>query len=95
MLVGYVLVVPLTALLFGDRETVEQWWDGDEVTNSERNDPDRDPVQTLRDRYARGELTDQGFERRLERLIETESLESDSQPPARPMDSIDRELDRE
>jgi 3-hydroxyacyl-CoA dehydrogenase len=33
-----------------------------------------DALETLRDRYARGELTDEEFERRVERLLETESV---------------------
>lgn len=33
-----------------------------------------DALQTLRARYARGELTDDAFESRLERLLETESI---------------------
>jgi uncharacterized membrane protein len=38
----------------------------------ETGDADEDPLETLRDRYARGELTDDEFERKLERLVETE-----------------------
>lgn len=33
---------------------------------------ERDPLSVLRERYARGELTDEEFERRLDRLLETE-----------------------
>ena len=33
------------------------------------------PLDQLRARYARGELTDEEFERRLERLLETEETE--------------------
>ena len=32
----------------------------------------RDPLSVLRERYARGELTDEEFEHRLDRLLETE-----------------------
>ncbi|MFC7136085.1 SHOCT domain-containing protein [Halobaculum litoreum] len=91
LLFGYVVVVPLTAMLFGDEDDIEEWWDeevsgieglggsddgGDAVTAEPPSDPDtRDALDTLRDRYARGELTDEQFERKLERLLETESLE--------------------
>ncbi|THE65336.1 SHOCT domain-containing protein [Salinadaptatus halalkaliphilus] len=34
-----------------------------------------DALETLRDRYAAGELTDAQFERKLERLLETETIE--------------------
>jgi uncharacterized membrane protein len=78
MLFGYVVVVPSVALLFGDEGDVEQWW-GDatgESDDRERQEPeDGDALDTLRSRYARGELTDEQFERKLERLLETETLE--------------------
>ncbi|USZ68715.1 SHOCT domain-containing protein [Halorussus salilacus] len=35
----------------------------------------RDALDSLRDRYARGELGDEEFERKVERLLETETLE--------------------
>lgn len=94
MFVGYVLIVPLTALLFGDREVVMEWWEDEEVTTPEEEDA-ADPLQTLRHQYARGELTDEEFEHRLERLLETETAESDPRPASRSIDAIDRELDRE
>ncbi|WP_435065143.1 SHOCT domain-containing protein [Halobaculum sp. EA56] len=95
LLVGYVVVVPLTAILFGDEEDVEEWWDDDHVpgvdaVGDEADEPTaatapdspaadegdrREALDTLRDRYARGELTDEQFERKLERLLETESIE--------------------
>lgn len=80
MLFGYVVLVPLTALLFGDGDKVSEWWDeqwtdpveADESTDDELED---DALATLRDRYARGELTDEQFERKLDRLLEVETLE--------------------
>ncbi|MWV40371.1 SHOCT domain-containing protein [Natrialba sp. INN-245] len=96
LLVGYIVVVPLVALLFGDEEDREEWWewsDDDAEAQSEwepaddatdegmATEPERRPtnnadaLETLRDRYAAGELTDEQFERKLERLLETETLE--------------------
>ncbi|QZY00505.1 SHOCT domain-containing protein [Halobaculum rubrum] len=91
LLFGYVVVVPITAMLFGDEDDIEEWRneeakrvegpdgvDGETTTRPEEPpaDPDtRDALGTLRDRYARGELTDEQFERKLDRLLETESLE--------------------
>jgi hypothetical protein len=43
---------------------------------SDRADDDRDALETLRDRYARGELSDEQFERKLEALLETETFEA-------------------
>ncbi|MCU4971719.1 SHOCT domain-containing protein [Halobacteria archaeon AArc-m2/3/4] len=37
-----------------------------------------DALETLRERYARGEFDDEEFERRLERLLETETIEDAS-----------------
>ncbi|WP_324665128.1 SHOCT domain-containing protein [Haloarcula sediminis] len=39
-----------------------------------------DALATLRDRYARGELTDAEFERQVERLLETEDAETVRDP---------------
>jgi uncharacterized membrane protein len=93
LIVGYVVVVPVVALLFGDEDDRREWWDdwvGDEsseerhgdrigvepTTSADRSGSNRDALATLRDRYARGELTDEQFERKLERLLETETLEN-------------------
>lgn len=89
LLVGYIVVVPIVALLYGDEEDRSEWWDDDwwnwdEWWNDETADEsdesaqpnNRDALETLRDRYARGELTDAQFERKLERLLETETVET-------------------
>jgi hypothetical protein len=44
--------------------------DGRRTTDSTRDEA----LRTLRTRYARGELTDEAFEHRLERLLETETV---------------------
>ncbi|QFU84074.1 SHOCT domain-containing protein [Natronorubrum aibiense] len=87
LLVGYIAVVPLVALLFGDEADRREWWDDwatdsktetdtTASTSSEESDAERrGALETLRDRYAAGELTDEQFERKLERLLETETLE--------------------
>ena len=96
MLVGYIVVVPLVALLFGDEEAQAEWWDdmwGESDADEERSATDRetrrrsngesttrrDALETLRDRYAAGELTDEQFEHKLDRLLATETLEDAAQ----------------
>ncbi|WP_254523865.1 SHOCT domain-containing protein [Natrinema caseinilyticum] len=102
LLVGYIAVVPLVAILFGDEEDRREWVDDyssgetDSNTNTNTNtnvdsaaagpadeagtDVDaHDALETLRERYAAGELTDEQFERKLERLLNTETLESAAQ----------------
>ena len=93
MLVGYIVVVPVVALLFGDEEDIREWWDDDaeEVTDSQEQ-AEPDALQTLRDRYARGELTDEQFEHKLERLLETETIEDVEAEKRR---ARERELDRD
>ncbi|MDG5818695.1 SHOCT domain-containing protein [Natronococcus sp. A-GB7] len=81
LLFGYVVVVPMVALLFGDEDDVREWWTEDEIDpetleEAEAEEPSAtDALERLRDRYAAGELTDEQFERKLDRLLETESLE--------------------
>ncbi|MFP8951733.1 SHOCT domain-containing protein [Natrialbaceae archaeon A-arb3/5] len=91
LLVSYVVIVPLIALLFGDEADRAEWWDWGEESWSEWDEDEHDEsepadsepgrtnnadaLETLRDRYAAGELTDEQFERKLERLLETETLE--------------------
>ncbi len=70
---GFFVVVPLVALLGDALPMVESETDGVEV---EREPTGDGPIDELRARYARGELTDEEFERRLERLLETEDAEA-------------------
>ena len=91
LIVGYVVVVPIVAILFGDEEDIREWWDEDELGSSypaeesTGGDADaldrrealdrRDALDRLRDRYAAGELTDEQFEAKLELLLQTETIE--------------------
>lgn len=76
MLFGYVVLVPITAMMFGDEEEVTEWWDGETSVGEDEETTDRgDALDELRARYARGELTEEQFERKLDRLLETETLE--------------------
>ena len=95
LLFGYVVVVPVVSMLFGDDEdwedhadenwTDEEYWEdswtggtwtSDESSNDQPETDNRDALETLRNRYARGELTDEQFERKVERLLDTESIEA-------------------
>ncbi|MFC4448629.1 SHOCT domain-containing protein [Halorussus aquaticus] len=48
---------------------------GDAEADESAESDNRGALETLRERYARGELTDEQFERKVERLLDTESLE--------------------
>ncbi|WP_408958466.1 SHOCT domain-containing protein [Natrinema sp. 74] len=109
LLVGYIAVVPLVALLFGDEEDRREWVDdytpgetvSDRDTDAEPTGRDadrdaRDALETLRERYAAGELTDEQFERKLERLLDTETLEdAEARTQRGKRAERDRETDRE
>ena len=73
--VGFAGVVPLVGVLSKDDEESgepsETSRDVDETTEESRTEA----LETLRERYARGELTHEEFERKLEALMETESPE--------------------
>ena len=102
MLVGYIMVVPLTALLLGDQEDIKEWWENDDdstaksqETTTETTSQD-DALETLRERYARGELTDEQFERKVEQLLEIETIEDvEERVQERPADHPERERETE
>jgi len=49
-----------------------------EQRQDETSEDESDPIETLRDRYARGELTDAEFERQVEDLLETEDASAET-----------------
>lgn len=88
LLIGYIAIVPLVALLSGDESNRETWrnicsgWCTGMLSNTptetvptEVEESEETPLDTLQRRYARGELTDEQFERKLDQLLETETLE--------------------
>ena len=78
MLVGYVAVVPITAMLFGDDEESEEAARAKEQAHERHSEPaetDETPLEALRRRYAEGELTDEQFERKLDALLDTETID--------------------
>lgn len=82
---GFFVAVPLVAL-FGDwLPVIEGGVDGLRVEQLDGFGDDT--IADLRSRYVRGELTEAEFQRRLERLLETEDVEVS--------DSMERLLDRE
>jgi len=90
---GFFLVLPLVALLGDDFPLVES------SSEQPQPAPRQDPVETLRDRYARGEIDQAEFERRLDYLVETEELGFDIEDELGRLESDQntrtRELERE
>ena len=79
--IGYAVVVPLVSLFRGrsaesarDRPR-ESRRDGSEGADADADADADDALDRLRDRYARGELSEAQFERKLETLLETETPE--------------------
>jgi len=102
--VGWLLLVPVLGIL-SDAMGSSEASDGIEAAVEQRvaesiagqnRDQGRgtgeDPVAALRERYARGELGDAEFERKLERLIETEDVEV---PDGVTLGDVDLDRDRE
>ncbi|WP_135851913.1 SHOCT domain-containing protein [Halorussus salinus] len=77
--VGWLLLVP-TITLVGEEILPAVRGSSDE---REAEDSTADPLAELKGRYARGELTDEEFERRMSNLVETEDV------------TLDRDLDFE
>ncbi|WP_435176631.1 SHOCT domain-containing protein [Halorussus sp. AFM4] len=73
---GFFILVPLVAILGDSLPWVASEVDGVDVERESAATVGDDPVEELRARYARGEFTDEEFERRLERLLETEDVET-------------------
>ncbi|UPV99072.1 SHOCT domain-containing protein [Halorussus gelatinilyticus] len=71
--VGWLLLVPTIALV--GEEILPAVRESSDAENAENATPD--PLAELKARYARGELTDEEFERRMSNLVETEDVTLD------------------
>lgn len=68
---GFAVVLPIVGILFSEDDA------DSELTEDEQGaDVSTDPLTSLRGQYARGDLTDEEFEHKLDRLLETESPEN-------------------
>jgi len=52
-----------------------RWYERSVSVSEPTTSPEERALEELRERYARGDLTDEEFERRVERLLETESID--------------------
>jgi hypothetical protein len=105
--VGFTVVVPLVAILAGDEDAEDDWtgdwadWSGrrehrrdkqPERRAGEESDSTADALETLRERYARGDLTDEQFERKLDALFETDGPENATEWRTRERERREEEL---
>lgn len=78
-------VFALTAIIIGVlgfaylKTDVDQISDWGSSQSSSETDPQEDALTILRERYARGEIDQDEFERRLDDLLETETVEQAEQ----------------
>jgi uncharacterized membrane protein len=70
-IVGFAVVLPLVGIATGEALDEDEDPERD-PSDRGRSRRDRDPLAELRRRYAEGEIDELEFERRLERLLETE-----------------------
>jgi uncharacterized membrane protein len=84
--VGWLLLVPLAAILAGilkhhsaEVTAPEEGVLAPGTGSSEAADTDEGPVEVLRDRYARGEIDEAELERRLDALLELDELDPDDE----------------
>jgi uncharacterized membrane protein len=86
MLFGYIVIIPVVSMLFDEEEAEESeseeydpdpLWGrrGEAAERDEATADTADALERLRTRYANGDLTDEQFERKLDRLLETETPE--------------------
>ncbi|WP_121820550.1 SHOCT domain-containing protein [Halostella salina] len=76
---GFAVLVPLSAILHGRLFEADDedwsWDDGSSESDESTTEVDESAaLETLRERYARGEIDELEYERRLEDLLETESV---------------------
>ncbi|MFC4550315.1 MULTISPECIES: SHOCT domain-containing protein [Halorussus] len=72
---GFFIAVPLVALI-GEKLPIVESENESDGARADQTPASDEPVARLRSRYADGELTHDEFERRLERLLETENVEA-------------------
>jgi uncharacterized membrane protein len=82
-IIGFAVFHPIIAILSGenggnedDEWAVEDTQHVESHSSTSSSPSTQDALSTLRERYARGDLTDEQFERKLDRLLETETPEN-------------------
>jgi uncharacterized membrane protein len=87
---GFAVFLPLIGILTGEDEDDEDDFEHESYKKLDScDDETTDALSTLRDRYARGDLTDEQFERKLDALFETDSPENAAEWRTRERDRID------
>ena len=72
-IIGFAVVLPLVGILFDEDDESATGTDPPSDRNRGGEREKENALERLKRRYAEGELSDEEFERRLERLLETET----------------------
>lgn len=84
-ILGLAVLLPIVSMLFGDDDGESERHvervglvsdDNDSTKHDSLTDSTSDVLATLRDRYFRGDLSDEQFDQKLDRLLMTESPEA-------------------
>lgn len=87
--IGFGAILPMTLKLF-DSHNFEN------ATRDEKQEVDsneKDPIEELRERFASGEISEQEFERKVEKLVETEDSKASEEKDVRNSDEKSLEID--
>jgi len=90
--IGFAVVLPLVSVV--GEAVVARYRSTSRRTPDPYADERADALEVLRERYARGQLSEDEFERRVERLVETETV-ADATKWARRMADGERARERE
>jgi hypothetical protein len=107
--VGFAVLVPMVEILLDTGDEDDDGWtdrsterpspereaEPDPEVPEDADEETRDAIETLRERYARGDLTDKQFDRKLDRLLRTDTPENAAEWRERASGSGDTDAERE
>jgi uncharacterized membrane protein len=98
-IVGFSVLVPITSILSDENgENEDDEWTVEDTqhiasqSSTSSSPSTQDALSTLRERYASGDLTDEQFERKLDRLLKTETPENAAEWRERVTREVERDI---
>lgn len=68
-------------LVVGDRDAIEEWWGEEKAERYDERSESEGPIETVKRRYAEGELSEAEFEHRLQGLLDADRRETTGSDP--------------